>query len=95
MSSKRKAKVFERSMDGIVDAILSEMEDLREGHSTPHEAIAFAQLGDRAIHALDCKAQHEAKDKELAHRIYMEKRNPPLIEYDESNEETVEGEIIQ
>lgn len=57
----RAGKKFERSNEGLRDALLAEMEDLRAGLSSPLEAQSFAQLAGRVIESLevDLKKQRQ------------------------------------
>jgi hypothetical protein len=47
------SKTFERTNDGLRDALMSEMEDIRAGVATPDEAHAFAELAEKVIRSFE------------------------------------------
>jgi len=53
-------KNYDRTMAGLREALFDELEDLREGHSSPHEAIAFSKLADNIIGSLDIEIKQQA-----------------------------------
>lgn len=92
--SSRENKKFERSAMGLLDAILAEMEDLRDGHSTPHEAIAFSSLADKALGVLDRQLRKEEVDNEnewkhieYTRRIEMQKQEQQALPKPNAEEE--------
>lgn len=46
-------KTFDRTSEGLRDALMSEMEDIRAGVATPAEAQAFAILAEKVIRSLE------------------------------------------
>jgi hypothetical protein len=70
--SSRKNKVYARSVEGLRDALFDELEDLREGASSPHEAVAFSTLAERVLDTFDKEMKKAAFDmavKERAQRL--------------------------
>ena len=63
---------FERTSDGLRDALMSEMEDIRAGIATPAEAQAFALLAAKVIHSMECDlaatAREDAREREQYRR---------------------------
>jgi len=53
---------FERTTDGLRDALMSEMEDLRAGVASANEANAFATLAEKVIKSLEVDAAKEDKE---------------------------------
>ena len=47
------SKTFERTNNGLRDALMSEMEDIRAGVATPDEAHAFAELAEKVIRSFE------------------------------------------
>ncbi len=69
-------KTFERTTEGLRDALMSEMEDIRAGIATPDEANAFAGLAEKVIKSMEAdliaerlKDQREAVQYERQERI--------------------------
>lgn len=94
--SSRKGKVFTRDGKGLFDAMLSELEDLRDGFSTPQEAIAASELGKtanavlnddttrllkRSAFELACK-EREARLLEHKTQTYEHDTGDSLIEHE-------------
>ena len=52
-------KTFARTVEGLRDAIMAEMDDVRAGVATPVEAAAFSQLAGRVIESFE----HEAAER--------------------------------
>jgi len=58
---------FERTTAGLRDALMAEMEDVREGIAGPAEAMAFAALAGRIIESLAADARVQDRlDKQRA-----------------------------
>ena len=78
MKMSRKSKKYERTIIGLRDALFDELEDIRDGVSAPHEAIAFSKLAQNIITTVEvelkkeilqeAKARRESHDKELERR---------------------------
>jgi hypothetical protein len=64
-------KIFERSTEGLRDALMCEMEDIRAGIANPAEATAFALLAKTIVSSIEVeineKLRIDAKE-ERAHR---------------------------
>lgn len=60
MSSSRKSKKYARDVYGIRDALFDELEDLRSGASSPHEAAGFCALAERVLDTFDMEMKREA-----------------------------------
>lgn len=54
-----KGKVYTRDIDGLRDALMDELQDIRDGIATPAEANAFAAIADRVIAAKRIEVEHE------------------------------------
>jgi hypothetical protein len=54
------------------------MEDLRDGHSAPHEAMAFAELSGRVLDTVEMEMKHEAFKRSVENR-----KNAGFIEHRE------------
>jgi len=85
---------FARDLDGLFDALMSELEDLRDGVSSPNEAHAFAAIAGRAI---DSKAEKRTMMEFMTRKEYAERelivreieaRRPLLLEYGDHNEDS-------
>jgi|GEM_PF-5281242 uncharacterized protein (UPF0248 family) len=74
---------FERTTDGLRDAIMSEMEDMRAGIVTPDEANAFALLAKQVIDSMQAdlnkqvleykRVDDDRRHEEALHEIRLEK----------------------
>ncbi|CAB4189805.1 hypothetical protein UFOVP1288_17 [uncultured Caudovirales phage] len=75
---------FERSPEGLRDALLSEMEDLRAGIATPAEAQAFAVLAKTIVSSMEAEiAERVRRDvKAERDRQFIERRDR-LNRYDQ------------
>lgn len=69
-------KTFARTTDGLRDALMTEMEDIRSGIATPNEAMAFAELAEKVIRSMESdlvaerlKDQREEVEHERAERV--------------------------
>lgn len=60
MSSSRRSKKYARDVYGIRDALFDELEDLRSGASSPHEAAGFCALAERVLDTFDMEMKREA-----------------------------------
>lgn len=74
----RNSKVYARSIDGLVDALFDQLQDIRDGISTPAEAEVFARNAELIIQATDAsqraKALQMSHDQEMARIGYDTKR---------------------
>lgn len=68
-------KIFERTAEGLRDAIFSEMEDIRAGIATPAEATAFALLAKTIVSSIEVEITERLRidDKEERNRRYHER----------------------
>ena len=46
-------KTYARTLEGLRDSLFDELEDLRQGVSAPHEAIAFSNLARQIVNTAD------------------------------------------
>jgi hypothetical protein len=64
---------FERTNEGLRDALMSEMEDIRAGIATPDEANAFASLAEKVIRSLETdivmEKLNDSREKEKYERL--------------------------
>ena len=63
-------KTFDRTSEGLRDALMSEMEDIRAGVATPAEAQAFAILAEKVIRSLEADLSAEKLEDERKHVEY-------------------------
>ena len=65
-------KIFERTSDGLRDALMCEMEDVRAGIASPAEAQAFALLAGKVIHSMEADIamglRQDAREREQYRR---------------------------
>lgn len=70
---------FERNTEGLRDALMSEMEDIRAGIATYQEANAFGLLAARVIDTLradmDCEAQKHRFESDAYQRKRQERED--------------------
>lgn len=59
MPSPDNQKKYERTLDGLRDSLFDELEDLREGTSGPHEAIAFSKLASQIVATCDVEIRRQ------------------------------------
>lgn len=73
---------FERSTEGLRDALMSEMEDIRAGIAAAPEAMAFAALAGRVIETLevDIKEQIRRDNLEREAREYIAEKRRLVVE---------------
>lgn len=73
---------FERSTEGLRDALMSEMEDIRAGIAAAPEAMAFASLAGRVIETLevDIKEQIRRDNLEREAREYIAEKRRLVVE---------------
>jgi hypothetical protein len=69
-------KKFDRNTEGLRDALMCEMEDIREGIATPEEANAFASLAEKVIKSLEADLardlfQHKKEQDIESNRIAL------------------------
>lgn len=57
-------KTFDRTTEGLRDALMSEMEDIRAGIATPQEAEAFAKLAEQVISSLESDLMKERLERQ-------------------------------
>jgi hypothetical protein len=60
MSSKARGKSYPRDIAGLRDALFDEIEDIRDGHSSPHEAVAFCSLAESVLETYACELKARA-----------------------------------
>ena len=89
--SSKPAKRYSRNVAGLRDALFDEIEDLREGHSQPHEAIAFAKLADQVIRTIETDqrrvALHMAHKQERERIAALKPRELPAPDEGQFDEE--------
>lgn len=66
---------LERTTAGLREALFCEMEDLRAGVATPHEAFAFAKLAENVIASF---AADLVAERILVERERLKALPPPL-----------------
>jgi hypothetical protein len=71
MSSRKSGKSYTRDIRGLRDALFDEIEDLREGASSPHEAVAFCSLSEQVLETFNASIKQHAymlavEEKKLA-----------------------------
>lgn len=88
MSSKR-GKSYPRDIGGLRDALFDEIEDIRDGVSSPHEAIAFCSLSESVLETYSCELKARAfqlsvqeRQLHMAERRLELDRKQNLIEHD-------------
>lgn len=59
---------FARNTEGLRDALMSEMEDIRAGIAAAPEAMAFAALAGRVIEALEVDIKEQIRRDNLEER---------------------------
>jgi len=65
---------FPRTNEGLRDAIMSEMEDIRAGIAGAPEAMAFAALAGRVIESLEADIAAQLRQDNLENRNYERAR---------------------
>jgi hypothetical protein len=68
-------KEFARTNEGLRDALMSEMEDIRAGVATPAEAQAFALLAKQVISSLETDIAIMLREDRLEQEKYQRKQN--------------------
>lgn len=82
MSSVRARKTWSRSIEGLRDALFDELEDLRSGASSPHEAVAFSTLSEVVLATFDKEMKKAAFDMAIKERaVQLEERRVALLEH--------------
>jgi len=87
-----RTKKFERSIEGLRDALMSELEDIREGLATPAEAQSFAFVAKQIISSMemeiterirqDAKEERALKRKEREEdRLRLERETTLRLSY--------------
>jgi len=74
VSSKKQGKSYPRDIGGLRDALFDEIEDIRDGVSSPHEAVAFCSLAETVLNTYECEL------KARAFQISMQERELRLEE---------------
>lgn len=81
MSSSKRSKQYPRDVYGIRDALFDELQDLRSGESSPHEAAGFCALAERVLDTFDMEMKREAFDITCAERrLRIESSKTALLE---------------
>ena len=87
-------KKFERSIEGLRDALLSEMEDLRAGLASPAEAQSYALLARNMIASIEVeiteRVRQDAKEERALKR--QERERALMLEQPKVLELTYESE---
>tara|TARA_R110000822_G_scaffold24990_1_gene75858 strand:+ start:2400 stop:2735 length:336 start_codon:yes stop_codon:yes gene_type:complete len=104
VSDQQTIQTFKRTPEGVRDALLAEMEDIRAGIATPQEAVAFAACADSYVSVMRAELhERERQDKnrfrhqERLDRLQdvrleaIEQKKMLLLEHKE-NSDTGEGE---
>jgi hypothetical protein len=60
MSSRKAGKSYTRDIRGLRDALFDEIEDLRDGASSPHEAVAFCSLSEQVLESFNAGIKRHA-----------------------------------
>lgn len=79
MSSKPARKTYARTSAGLRDALFDELEDLRNGDSSSHEATAFANLASRVLETAELEMKREEFDLRMERqRLELERSKREL-----------------
>lgn len=91
MSSSKLSKKYPRDVYGIRDALFDELEDLRSGASSPHEAAGFCALAERVLDTFDMEMKRESFSLACDERRQrIQERRVALLE---NRPTTIENEI--
>ena len=74
MSDQQITQPFERTAEGVRDALMSEMEDIRAGIATPQEAVAFATLADSYVNVMRAEL-HERERQDKNNRLAQQRQD--------------------
>ena len=94
MSDQQTIQTFKRTPEGVRDALMAEMEDIRAGIATPQEAVAFATLADSYVNVMRAEL-HERERQDRNNRLAqqrqdrleaIEQEKTLLLEYKEISE---------
>lgn len=82
------AKIYARSMDGLIDACFDQLQDLRDGISNANETIAFAKAAEMIVRGVEADLKRKAL--QYAHDQRMLELNNRKLEltYDKNQEAT-------
>lgn len=78
---------FARTSDGLRDALMSEMEDIRAGIASAAEATAFALLAKQVIGSMEADIAMQSRTDALEDRMYRRKREEEETAYRRRQEE--------
>lgn len=95
MSSSKRAKSYGRDVYGLRDALFDELEDLRTGASSPHEAAGFCALAERVLDTFDMEMKREAFEitcEERRRRLQQEARVALIEDRSTSTEDYADAE---
>jgi len=70
---KKSPEKFERTTEGLRDAIMSEMEDIRAGIATPDEAHAFSALAEKVIRSFEADLAAQFAERAAEQEQYERK----------------------
>ena len=74
MSDQQTIKAFKRTSEGVRDALMAEMEDIRAGIATPQEAVAFATLADSYVNVMRTEL-HERERQDKNNRLAQQRQD--------------------
>lgn len=81
MSSSKRTKTYGRDVFGLRDALFDELEDLRSGSSSPHEAAGFCALAERVLDTFDMEMKREAFNLTCdERRLRLQEKTVTLLE---------------